>query len=85
MLSGTLKQKKKTIMDGTGWCPPSLRTLAMNARSSEQLQARLKDMPDCPKMATFKSDAAASDASVFMCACEHIPEWNSSKNKNAWA
>lgn len=52
MLSGTLKLKK-SIMDGTGWCPPSQRTHA-------QLQASLKDMTDCPRMAKFKSDTAAA-------------------------
>lgn len=30
-----------------------------DARSSEQLWVRLKDMTDCPNIATFKSEAAA--------------------------
>lgn len=41
-----------------------------NARPSEQLQASLKDMTDCPSMAKFKSHAAAA----FCISYEPIPD-----------
>lgn len=62
LLSGTFKQKKRH----NGWhrMVSTFPEDITNARPSKQLQASLKDMTDCPSMAKFKSNTAATAVAV---------------------